>query len=132
MDNWITPTEETQPFFDGADQGILRLQHCNDCEAWMYPHKERCQRCGSANLEWRDASGAGTLYAHAMLHRQYHPRHEGRLPIVIAWVDLPEGVRVPSNVVGTEPAELKAGQALTVDFERDPAGTAYPVFRVTA
>ncbi|MGI9329064.1 MAG: Zn-ribbon domain-containing OB-fold protein [Pseudomonadales bacterium] len=128
--SWITPTAETLPFFEGAANNQLQLQQCNDCQGWMYPLKQKCQRCGSGQLDWRAASGQGTIYAHAMLHREYHPRHRGRLPLVIAWVDLAEGVRMPSNIVGSEPASLKAGLPVQVEFERDPGGQAFPVFRV--
>ncbi len=127
---WITPNEATEPFFTAAKDGVLKLQHCTACAAFMYPHKNRCQRCGSPELTWRAAAGTGTLYAHAMLHRQYHPRHEGRLPIVLAWIDLPEGVRMPSNVVGSDPKDIQAGAEVRVDFESDPTGIAYPVFRL--
>jgi uncharacterized OB-fold protein len=126
QEGWIQPTEATQPFFDGAAQGVLRLQTCQDCDAWMYPIKQRCQQCGSAKLGWKDASGTGTIYAHAKLHRQYHPRHEDRLPITIAWIDLDEGVRIPSNIM--DGSTLKTGDRVQVSFESDPAGTAIPVF----
>ncbi|MDA1077260.1 MAG: zinc ribbon domain-containing protein, partial [Proteobacteria bacterium] len=83
-EGWIRPTEATQPFFDGAKLGVLRLQHCRTCDGSMYPIKTRCQHCGSTELDWQDSKGTGTVYAHAKLHRQYHPRHQGRLPLVIA------------------------------------------------
>ncbi|HIL98778.1 MAG TPA: hypothetical protein EYG51_23160, partial [Pseudomonadales bacterium] len=106
---WIQPTEATMPFFEGAKQGVLRLQSCDDCSMWMYPIKKRCQACGSNELSWKDASGKGAVYAHARLHRQYHARHKDKLPIVIAWVDLEEGVRVPGNIVHSDAETIKAG-----------------------
>lgn len=127
---WIQPTEATLPFFEGAKQGVLRLQSCGDCGMWMYPIKKRCQACGSNELSWKDASGKGTVYAHAKLHRQYHPRHEDKLPIVIAWVDLEEGVRVPGNIVHSDAETIKAGMPVEVTFEIEPGGWAIPVFRI--
>lgn len=127
-EGWIYPTQETQPFFDGAKEAVLRLQVCEKCDTWMYPSKKCCQRCGSPELSWRDANGTGTIYAHARLHRKYHPRHEGKLPLVIAWIDLDEGVRIPSNIVGSDFSELKAGMPVRVTFELEPGGYAIPVF----
>ena len=129
-EGWIHPTEETQPFFDGAKEGVLRLQACENCDAWMYPLKTRCQRCGSPDLTWRNTGGRGAIYAHAKLHRQYHPRHAGRLPVVIAWIDLDEGVRMPSNIIGSDSAKLKAGMRVRVTFETEPGGYAVPVFEL--
>jgi uncharacterized OB-fold protein len=127
---WLPePDEHNRPFFDGAREGELRLQCCSDCGGWMYPVKRRCQHCGGIRLDWRVASGRGTLYSHARLQRVYHPRHEGRLPIILAWVDLDEGVRMATNLVGCEPADAKAGMPVTVAFERFPDGSAIPVFQ---
>ena len=127
---WLPePDEYNQPFFDGARAGELRMQCCSDCSGWMYPVKKRCQHCGSTDLAWRVVSGRGTLYSHARLQRVYHPRHEGRLPLIMAWIDLEEGVRIPSNLVDCDPADAKVGMAVQVTFEQFPDGAAIPVFR---
>ena len=126
---WLPePDASNQPFFDGAREGKLRLQCCDDCSGWMFPVKQRCQHCGSTKISWRDASGRGTLYSHARLARVYHPRHEGNLP-VLAQVDLEEGVRINSNLVDCAPGVAKVGMAVQVAFERSPEGGAVPVFR---
>ncbi len=128
--SWLPePDEHNRPFFDGAREEELRLQCCDECGGWMYPVKQRCQHCGSTSLGWRAASGRGTLYSHARLQRVYHPRHEGRLPVVLAWVDLEEGVRIATNLVGCDPAEAKAGMPVEVTFERFPDGAVIPVFQ---
>ena len=129
-DAWLPePSTANAPFFEGARDRILRLQCCEDCGSWTFPVKDRCQRCGGTNIEWRDASGAGTLYSYGMLHRVYHPRHEGRVPLILANIDLAEGIRIPSNLVGISPADVRIGMAVTVDFETLPDGAVIPVFR---
>ena len=130
LTRWLPePDDGNRPFFEGARAGELRLQRCDDCGSWTYPVKQRCQDCGSTALIWRPASGRGTLYSHARLQRVYHPRHEGRLPVILAWVDLEEGVRMPSNLIDCEPAQAKAGMAVQVAFEQFPDGAAIPVFK---
>jgi uncharacterized OB-fold protein len=127
---WLPePDELNQPFFEGARTDELRMQCCSDCNGWMYPVKQRCQHCGSTDLVWRAVSGRGTVYSHARLHRVYHPRHEGRLPLIVAWIDLEEGVRMPSNLVDCDPTDAKAGMAVQVTFEQFPDGGVIPVFR---
>ncbi|MEZ5557086.1 MAG: OB-fold domain-containing protein [Pseudomonadales bacterium] len=127
---WLpAPDESNEPFFAGARAGELRMQHCTSCGGWVYPVKKRCQHCGGTTLEWKAVSGRGKLYSHARLAREYHPRHRDRLPLILAWIDLEEGVRMPSNLVGCEPADAKAGMAVQVDFEHFPDGGVVPVFR---
>ena len=126
---WLPePDEHNAPFFAGAGEGKLRLQYCEDCGTWAFPVITRCGDCGGDAITWRDASGRGTVYAHAQLERGYHPRHEGRL-VVLAQVDIEEGLRVITNIVDVEPGEVRAGDAVEVCFETAPEGTAIPVFR---
>lgn len=128
--SWLPePDENNRPFFDGAREGELRLQRCDDCGGWMYPVKKRCQHCGSTALGWQAACGRGTLYSHARLQRVYHPRHQGRLPLILAWIDLEEGVRLPSNLIDCEPADARVGMRVQVAFEQFADGAAIPVFR---
>lgn len=130
MSDWLPePSTANAPFFEGAQQRMLRLQCCDDCGRWAFPVKDRCQGCGGTQIGWRDASGAGTLYSFGVLHRVYHPRHETRLPLILANVDLAEGLRIPSNLVGISPADVKIGMAVAVDFETLPDGAVVPVFR---
>ena len=130
MSDWLPePSEANAPFFEGAKDRQLRLQRCESCSAWLYPVKDRCQVCGGTRISWHDASGAGTLYSFGLLHRVYHPRHEGRLPLILANIDLAEGIRIPSNLVGISPADVRIDMAVTVDFETLPDGAVIPVFR---
>jgi uncharacterized OB-fold protein len=127
---WLPePDEKNRPFFDGARAGKLRLQQCGDCAGWMFPVRKRCQHCGSTKLQWADASGRGTLYAHGLLQREYHARHKGHLPVLMAQVDLDEGVRVNTNLVECDPADARVGMPVQVAFETSPSGEVVPVFR---
>ena len=127
---WIPePTEASAPFFDGAKAGKLRLQVCEACGAWAYPPTNICSHCGSTEIAWRDASGAGTAYAHGRLQRPYHARHKDRLPLILAQVDIDEGLRLNTNVVDIDPNELKVGARVEVAFEEFPDGGVIPVFK---
>ena len=126
---WLPePSEASKPFFDGCSEGVLRIQKCQNCGTWAYPITTACSNCGSYDIGWDDASGDATLYAHGLLQRVYHPRHDGNLPVIIAQIDLVEGLRIFSNVVNVDPQELKAGDALKVTFETFPDGGTIPVF----
>jgi uncharacterized OB-fold protein len=131
---WLPePDDSNRPYFDGARAGTLRLQRCDDCSGFMFPVRRRCQHCGSTALAWAEASGRGTLYAHGQLRRSYHPRHQLRhdsgTPVLMAQVDLEEGVRMNANLVDCAPDQVRVGMAVIVTFEISPAGEAIPMFR---
>jgi uncharacterized protein len=128
-----TPTPETQPYWDGARAGELRIQRCRACrEHYFYP-RPFCPRCGSAEVEWVAASGRATLHSYVINHRAA-PGFEGEPPYAIAVVALEEGPRLMSNIVGVEntPENLVLDMALEVAFQERDGGRCVPVFRPAA
>jgi len=132
------PTPETQAFWDACAERRLTLQRCLDCPgrpAYFYP-RPFCPTCLSRNIEPFEASGRGTLHTYVIAHRG---APGFTTPYVIAVVELEEGPRMMSNVVGVEPApeHLPVGLALEVTWEelegdgRDGEGTTLwlPLFR---
>ncbi len=94
------PTPETQPYFDGLKQHKLMLQRCLECrEAYFYP-RPFCPKCFSFDVEWFQASGKGKLYSFVINHRPV-PGFDS--PYVIAVVELEEGPRMMTNLVGIDP-----------------------------
>jgi hypothetical protein len=86
-----------------------------------------CPHCHS--LEWhaQRLAGTGSLYSYAVLHHPRSPRFE--YPVLAALVDLDEGVRVVTNLVGVEVTDIRIGMRLTVGFEETDGGGNVPVFR---
>jgi uncharacterized OB-fold protein len=123
------PDEISAPFFDGARDGKLMLQHCTACSRWSFPVRERCPHCFAARLEWRAASGRGTLYTFAVMHQVMNPGFAGAVPYNIAQIDLEEGVRMVSNVVGVPNDSLHIGMALEAVFEPVSDSVTLPKFR---
>jgi uncharacterized OB-fold protein len=112
------PTPETQPFWDGCAAGELRIQRCTDCgKPYFYP-RPVCPACGSRNVEWFTASGRATLYSYVINHRAA-PGFAGDVPYAIAVVQLEEGPRMMSNIVGlpATPETLVLDMPLQVTFE---------------
>ena len=106
------PTPETQPFWDGCAAGELRIQRCADCgRPYFYP-RPVCPACGSRNVEWFTASGRATLYSYVINHRPA-PGFEDDAPYAIAVVELDEGPRMMTSIVGlpATPEALRAGHA---------------------
>ncbi len=123
------PDSISAPFFDGARQGRLMLQCCAACGKWSFPVRERCPHCFAAKLEWRQASGRGTLYTFAIMHQVMNPGFASAVPYNIAQIDLEEGVRMTSNVVGIPNNALKIGMKLEAIFEDVGQDVSLPKFR---
>src|SRR4051794_19153510 len=87
------PDEASKPFFDGAKEHKLMIQKCSDCGVPIWPVKPRCDNCFSANIDWSEASGKGTLYTFALMHQLYHPGFESELPYNVSVIELKEGLR---------------------------------------
>ncbi|HZU75070.1 MAG TPA: Zn-ribbon domain-containing OB-fold protein [Acidimicrobiales bacterium] len=112
------PSPETQPFWDGCAAGVLRLQRCRACDQFYFPPRPFCPRCLSTDVEWKDVSGRATLHTYVINHRPA-PGFEADAPYAIAVVQLDEGPRMMSNIVGVEntPENLPLDMALQVTFE---------------
>ncbi|HYK26964.1 MAG TPA: Zn-ribbon domain-containing OB-fold protein [Streptosporangiaceae bacterium] len=122
------PTPETQPFWDGCARGELRLQRCLDCgNPYFYP-RPVCPACGSTNVEWFTASGQATLYSYVINHRPARG-FENDGPYAIAVVQLAEGPRMMTNIVGipNTPEDLILDMELQVTFEQR-GGINIPLF----
>jgi uncharacterized OB-fold protein len=122
------PTPETQPFWDGCAAGELRLQRCRECQqAYFYP-RPVCPSCGSTDVEWFTATGDATLYSYVINHRPA-PGFEADAPYAIAVVQLVEGPRLMTNIVGLPqtPEALVLDMPLRVAFE-SRGDVSLPVF----
>jgi len=83
----------------------------------------------SVELEWTQVSGKGTLYSFTLMHQVYHPAFASEVPYNIAEVDLEEGLRILSNIVGCPNSDLKIGMPLIVTFEDVSSDVTIPKFR---
>ena len=121
------PTPETQPYWDGCAAGELRLQRCTHCDAHYFPPRPFCPDCLSDEVTWEALSGRGTLHTYVINHRAA-PGFEA--PYAIAVVQLEEGPRLMSNIVGLDqtPEALVLDMALEVTFEARGDVTV-PLFR---
>ena len=125
-----SPTPETEHFWAGTRQGELRIQHCNNCGRYYFYPRPFCRYCQSRNVEWRVVSGTGTLISYVINYRPLPPAAPDE-PQVIALVELDEGPRMMTSIVGVapEPENLPLDARVRVEFE--PRGEqALPVFRL--
>ncbi len=110
--------EESAPFFDGAARGILMVQRCDDCKAWLAPVARLCSECLSENIAWAQASGRGSVHTFGIMHQLYHPGFRSEIPYNIAVVELEEGPRLQTNIVGCANSDITVGMKVRVTFDR--------------
>jgi uncharacterized OB-fold protein len=118
---------DTEFFWDGTAAGELRIQTCNACGALRFPPGPSCPECGVQDRGHVVASGRGTVFSY-VVHR--HPPVPGReLPILIALLDLEEGVRMVGELVGVEADQVEIGMPVTVDYRRIDDDLTLPIWR---
>lgn len=129
----IPPTSElARPYWDAARRGELVVQRCERCGRRPFPPRAHCPGCGASSLFWAPVSGRGTVHSFTVAHRAPHPVFAAQLPLVVAIVELAEGPRMVTNLVGCEPADLAVGLAVEVRFEPiDDSDVVLPVFTPT-
>ncbi len=105
------------------------IQRCKGCGTHLYPGRQLCTECLGEALEWVQASGRGTLFTFGIMHQRYHPGFVDDLPYNVAVVELEEGPRLNTNIVGVENEALRVGMAVEVIFEELTDEISLPKFR---
>lgn len=126
------PTPETQRYWDGAAAGELWIQRCVTTGKYFFYPGPYSPFVTGGPVEWVRASGRATLYSYNIVHRPA-PGFEDRAPYALAVVELEEGPRMMTNIVGVEntPENLLLDMQLQVTFE-ERGGFALPVFEPVA
>ena len=124
-----TIEDDTRPFWDAAGEGRFLVKRCRACGAVHHYPRQFCPSCWSDDVAWVDASGRATLYTWSVVYANDLPPFPERLPYIAAVVDLEEGPRVMTNIVDCDPADLRIGMDLVVDFRSLTDDITAPVFR---
>jgi uncharacterized OB-fold protein len=126
-------TPDTAFFWAGTAAGELRIQRCGTCGALRHPPGPMCPACGEASTVgeagregYTVAAGTGEVFSYVVHH---HPPVPGkRLPMVVALVQLPEGVRILGEMPGVRPDQVRIGLPVRVTFTR-AGNMALPAWR---
>ena len=122
-------THDNAFWFEGAKQHKLLIQRCLSCGRLRHPPSAMCPACHSLEWDTIEASGGGTIYSFVVNH--YPQVAAFDYPLVVGLIQLDEGTRLVSDIVGTDPADVRVGLPVEVEFvEFDPDLT-LPQFRIT-
>jgi uncharacterized OB-fold protein len=124
-------SDVSQPFWDATRARQFVLQWCVTCDRPVFYPRAVCPGCLGDRLEWRPSRGDGLVYAVTVEHRPQDRRLASRAPYTVALVDLDEGVRLLTNIVGCDPATVTVGMPVAVAWEPLSDGRQLPVFTPT-
>ncbi|WP_329339113.1 OB-fold domain-containing protein [Streptomyces sp. NBC_01352] len=114
-------------FWEGVRQHRLLIQRCTGCGTLRHPWLPGCTTCGCPDWDTVEASGEGTVYSYVVLHHPPFPAFDP--PYAVALIELAEGVRMISNVVGVPYDKVRIGQSVLLEFQAYDDDLVLPVFR---
>lgn len=115
------PSRTSKPFWDACRNGKFMLQYDPAAKKYQFFPRPVSVYSGSDKLEWREASGRGTLVARTNVQVPLRG-FEKLVPFVLAAVNLEEGVRVVARLVGVSYEQAKPGTKVRVCWEELPGG----------
>lgn len=121
--------EETRAYHEGCGRGELVLQRCVGCAAVRHRPRALCPACLSSEALHFVASGRGSVHTFTITRQNHAPGFRAACPYVLAYVELEEGPRLLTNVVGCEPEQVRLGMPVRVEFVPTDGRYPAPVFR---
>ena len=121
--------EENRPFWEACARHELYIQKCKNCGALRYYTRALCPACLSDQTQWVKGSGRGKVYTFTVTYQNQSAGFRENLPYVMAYVELDEGVRMLTNIVGCKPEEVKIGMPVEVTFEDATPEISVPLFK---
>ena len=122
-------------FWEGVEQRRLLVQRCTDCATLRFPWLPGCNSCGSPDWDTVEARGEGTVYSYVVMHHPPFPAFtasdqaaDAAGPYAVALIELAEGIRIISNVIGLPYDKVRIGLPVRLEFQSYDE-LVLPVFR---
>ena len=111
----ITPLN--QPYWDALKRHELRMQRCEHCGKVWYPASPVCPQCWSREFTWTPLNGRGHVSSWVVFHQSYFKGFEGEIPYNVAEVELEEGPRLMTNLVGVANDDIRSGMKVEIAYD---------------
>ncbi len=129
-----TTSDLTAGFWAAARDHRLVVQKCDSCHARRHYPQPLCPECHSDAFTWSRLSGRGTIHTFTVTHQAFHPAWAGRVPFVVATIDLEEGLRMVSDLPPDDTERVAIGLPVECWFEDheldDGTRFTFPRFRL--
>ena len=125
------PEPDTEPFWEATKRHELTYQVCNGCDEVVFYPRKYSLHCGTDDLTWHTSKGEGEVYTFSVVMQSRHPAFADLGPYAVAYVDLDEGFRIMTNIVGVDnPVEdIQCGMRVKVRWEDQGEGeVSLPMF----
>jgi uncharacterized OB-fold protein len=120
---------DNKDFWEGCRSHLLQIQKCSECEKPRWPSSFMCPYCLSTNTQLFNSSGRGKVYSFVVYHVAYHPSFKDDLPYVVALVDMEEGFRLLTNIIGCAPEEVHCDMEVEISWDDVTKDVSLPKFR---
>jgi uncharacterized OB-fold protein len=117
---------DTAPFWAATRSGELQLPFCRECNKAHWPAGPVCPFCFADAIEWRRATGRGTVSTFTVVHKAWFPAFAAEIPSNVVQVELEEGPRLTANLVDGVP---RIGLQVEVVFDAVTPDITLPRFR---
>src|SRR4051794_7248793 len=106
-------------FFEACKRHELTIQRCDACDTFQHPARAVCSSCLSEQLSWKPVGDTGRIYTYTVVHHPIGPVGD-RVPFNVVSVELDgaPGIRLLSNLIGTEPEDIAIGSPVRVVWEQ--------------
>jgi uncharacterized OB-fold protein len=119
---------DSQPYWSGARNRKLMIRKCRACSQYHFMPRHLCPTCWSDELEWVETKGRGAVHSFTVIRRASSPAFNEHVPYVLVLVDLDEGPRMMTNLIGESALSVAIGDRVTVAFEDRGEGALIPQF----
>jgi uncharacterized protein len=120
---------DSKEFWDGCHRHEFQMQKCDQCNKYYFPTGPICPHCFSTNFKWEKLSGKAEVYSFVIVRRSPGPDWDADVPYVMADIQLAEGPRMISNVIGCKPEDVKIGMKVEVTFDDVTETVSLPKFK---
>lgn len=120
--------EESKPYWNGLKEGKLLIQYCDDCHQSIFYPRSICPHCFSEDISWQEAIGTGKIYSFTIVHQAFGP-FKAESPFVVGIVELDEGVRMMTRILGDE-EQIAIDNRVSVVFKEVESDLVLPYFQV--
>jgi uncharacterized OB-fold protein len=121
--------EDTAPYWEYCRKHELRMQKCQQCGYIRFPASIVCPKCHSLEAAWTKLSGKGKVYSFIVYHQVYHPSYKDDIPYAVAIIQLDEGPRMESNIIGCKMEDIKIDMPVEVSFNDVTDEVTLPKFK---
>jgi uncharacterized OB-fold protein len=126
------PSAESQAYWDGLRDRKLLMPRCDACGKYWFPPSLLCPHCNATKWTWTSTSGRGRIFSYVVYHRVYHPGFADEVPYAVAVIELDEGPRMVSNVIGIAPDKVACDLRVEVVYQPITDTITLPKFKPAA